>query len=644
MLSALFGDLLAGHEVDIEKLLDDEFESQDQSALIEYLESLLENPININEASAQELSTIPWLSSVLAIRIIYYRYQNGAFHSVEDVQRVNGVQKVFPKIRPFLTVGSRRVSLQVQGRHRLISRMEDSKAFQQNIYGGGKNKVLHRIKGILSRHIHFGLLCEKDPGEPRLNDLQIGHLKIDVPLLQTTIFIGHFAAGFGQGLVFGGPYQTNARIDGVRPGARAGRGIVPFLSVAENEAFCGIALTSRFKRGNVHAFVSRQKRDARIENGQVIARPSSGLHRTVSELENKKQLAENSRALALEMMMTKSGLIGAAVQQSLYDFPFSQKSGVQQHEFYGSSNHVLSCYFDQTILSLNLFGEIAQSGSRGRAAVLGVACDYGAFDFISIYRCYDENYQNFYAHSLSSRQTISNETGFYFGVRYRPARGTTALLSIDQHNSMWPQIRDPMPSSGYAALSHLEHKFSSQLCLSLRYRATTKYSGQTVADRFGNPVREMCRSIRSTWRLQLDFAATAAIQFRSRLELSSFTEYAPVRNPQKSGGILLYEEIRWLPHRSWRLQIRWTFFDAPGYDVRLYQFENDLPGVMRIKMLSGRGARWYIVGSYQLGRHLHIHCKYENTYMDDESGIGSGNDRLNSPYENVWSAQLDWHF
>ena len=61
--------------------------------------------ININEATAAELSGLPGVGEKIAERIIEYRNKKGPFRSVEDLQNVKGIgKKMFAKIKPFVEI------------------------------------------------------------------------------------------------------------------------------------------------------------------------------------------------------------------------------------------------------------------------------------------------------------------------------------------------------------------------------------------------------------------------------------------------------------------------------------------------------------------------------------------------------------
>ncbi|GAA2197296.1 ComEA family DNA-binding protein [Sinomonas flava] len=62
--------------------------------------------VNINQATAQELGTLPRVGPVLAQRIIDYRTAHGRFRSPEDLDAVDGVgPKMLESLLPLVTVG-----------------------------------------------------------------------------------------------------------------------------------------------------------------------------------------------------------------------------------------------------------------------------------------------------------------------------------------------------------------------------------------------------------------------------------------------------------------------------------------------------------------------------------------------------------
>ena len=63
-------------------------------------------PININTASAEELTSLPGIGDVLAGRIVSYREQYGSFLSTAELMDVTGIsEKTYERIQEYVTVG-----------------------------------------------------------------------------------------------------------------------------------------------------------------------------------------------------------------------------------------------------------------------------------------------------------------------------------------------------------------------------------------------------------------------------------------------------------------------------------------------------------------------------------------------------------
>lgn len=66
-------------------------------------------PVDLNRASAEELTAVPGIGKALAQRIVDFREQHGPFARVEDLMKVKGIgEKSFEKIRPHVTVSAKR--------------------------------------------------------------------------------------------------------------------------------------------------------------------------------------------------------------------------------------------------------------------------------------------------------------------------------------------------------------------------------------------------------------------------------------------------------------------------------------------------------------------------------------------------------
>ncbi len=71
-----------------------------------FLDAEEEDKINLNTASAEELTSLPGIGEVLAARIVAYREEHGPFQTLDDLMQVSGIgSKVVEEIRDLVTVG-----------------------------------------------------------------------------------------------------------------------------------------------------------------------------------------------------------------------------------------------------------------------------------------------------------------------------------------------------------------------------------------------------------------------------------------------------------------------------------------------------------------------------------------------------------
>ncbi len=77
------------------------------SAALFAAERAPQKPININTATATELTQLPRIGAKTAERIIAFRKANGGFKRVEELMNVKGIgEKGFLKLKPHVTLSA----------------------------------------------------------------------------------------------------------------------------------------------------------------------------------------------------------------------------------------------------------------------------------------------------------------------------------------------------------------------------------------------------------------------------------------------------------------------------------------------------------------------------------------------------------
>lgn len=623
----------------IEEWFENEGEQHDDHVLIDYLEQLRQHPLDLNEVNTDELATLPGISLSRALKIIHYRRQHGNFRCLQELYKIDGIDACVENIVPYLTIRPlpRFSSVEVNGRHRLISKLETPLGYRKGTFVGSKEKLVNRIECRLSPDLQMGWVMEKDPGEKNLNDYSTGYIQMQIKNPKLKLVAGHFSIQKAGGLLFGGPYANFS--SSVFSRYPCTRGLYAHLSPCESKGFNGMGLEGKTGVFDFILFYSASKRDASIDGGMVESLPTSGLHRT--EYETSIRAAVKNRVMGGDWTVNidDRASFSLSLLDSDWSPPIAPKAGFQRFQFSGGHNLVfgLAGVYKSDICSV--YGQVAKCKSNGMASVFGGMVDEGVMTIYFQYRRFARDFQNSFAGGPGENSTTSNESGVVVGLQFKQTKIGQFELSFNQFYFPWSRYRVPMPSSGYRIKMTFRKKLQhSQLYF--RLTAVRKASSSTIHfGGFDDP--DSTRDGKLSFRAQIDMKAKTNLKSRTRVEVTSkYTRHSFVA---KSGfGLLLYQDFQYSLFPSLQIKGRWSIFDIPEYDLRIYPFENDLPGMMRIICQSGRGTRWYLILTLSLGKKGTVSVKIERTRYDDREVIGSGYNRINGSSCHMLGVQYDW--
>ena len=90
--------------------------------------------------------------------------------------------------------------------------------------------------------------------------------------------------------------------------------------------------------------------------------------------------------------------------------------------------------------------------------------------------------------------------------------------------------------------------------------------------------------------------------------------------------------------------IRFALFDTEDYLNRIYAYENDLLYQFSIPAYYGLGSR--VVGNlrYRVHKKITTELHLSRTFQKENESIGSGNEKINSPFKTEVKFQIRYNF
>lgn len=630
--SSSFGDLFE-QAFDVSEPLDGAVQ------LVEELETLTHERLDLNSSSAAQLAQIPGFDRLFVTSVLRHRETHGPFESVDDLRFVEGLpEELIDRIRPFLQVSSghggrlpqRGLSLEIL--QRIGSRVSDEATEASEGSSGtlAAQSVYTRLRGRLQNRWTFNLTMEKDAGEVFVWNQQKGRFGFDhvssFVSMETSgiirrLVIGDFTVNAGQGLTLwrGGSFGKGR--DPVRLIGRNGNGIVPYGSTDENRFFRGTAATVNVSdRIAVSVFASRRRLDAVVAdfnsghnpNGHraITSFPNTGYHRSQAELDHRDAVRE-ALVGAIASITFRDGQVGFTGYRSDFSLPVKQSDTPSgKYSFSGKTASSFSLYADYVAGGFLFFGEGGSGTSSRPAGLAGVQYRLPhLFDLVVHARYYPREFICLHGRPFSVQSTARNETGYYVGIRFTPSRSWTFSGYFDQYVFPWLRYQVSQPSEGYESFASAT--YAPRKWLKVYFHGTTKAYARAVqtTDAAGRQLKKILTDHRSVFRAQFDYSHSDRLELSTRMDV---TRYLTPEGDRLSYGLLLFQDLRYSRAR-FSFSARYAIFDSDSYGARLYMHERDLMNMLSFPVLTDKGDRYYVMGSYSITSKLKFQLKWAET-------------------------------
>jgi hypothetical protein len=652
-----------------------ESEDIDLTNVTEQLHTYLDQPLNLNRATAEELESLGLLNEIQINDLLLHIQQFGKLISIYELQTLKywDLQTIW-LVLPFVRVDDRFDQLHVslrealqQGKIETFLRYQvvpeqragyapvpDSIQQQSNkYYEGNPDRYYTRLRYSYRTNLSVGITAEKDPGEAFFRgsqkqgfDFYSAHAYYKGGKYLKAVALGDYQVQIGQGLNLWSGYAFGKTADAtnIRKNAQT---LKPYSSVDESRFLRGAAIDLGFRRFGFTLFSSYKKTDAAILEDSltdgfynISGIYVTGLHRTASEIAHKNQLTEIIGGGELRYRRRNFTAGFATVYQG-YDQLYAKAIlPYNQFDFRGKQTISSSADYSFTWRNMHLFGELSRTSYSGQwAALQGLIIALDPKASLSIlYRNYARAYQTFYNAGFSESGHTQNESGLYIGLRIRVKSAWTINSYVDVFQQPWLKYLVDAPGRGHEFLFQPGYKPNKQLEVYARYREQVRPKNSRDPD---GTVTEIEDVRQRNYRLDFSYKATESIQLKSRLEY--VTIHRESNMPEQ--GLLLTQDLVFRPQKfPCDISLRYALFNTDSYDSRLYSFEANALYVFAVPAYYYQGSRAYVLVRYTFLRCCDLWIRYGAFLYADRKTLSAGSEQINGNRKRDLTVQLRVHF
>ena len=625
-------DLFSEQFIDaMESFQEEDGEQLDVENLYDILNELKVNKLDLNKATEEEFEQLPFLSPSDARNLVRHRELYGNYQTLYELKHIPDFTKEkIDQLLPFVVIRENEKRLTLQERLRK----------SQSQFYVAADRFLQQKKGYLpdstgtsryagSPYHYYGkylfnaerlkasLVGEKDAGEAEWSrnghgfDFASASMEMEGTKWMKQLCLGDYKANFGQGLVVGtgSILGKNASITNAYKNTQ---GIKRYASTGESGFFRGAAATLGWGSLRGTLFGSYRQADATLKGEKITSFKTDGMHRTIQEIEKKKNHTEKLWGLNLSFKR-KSLTLGATLLHYHYSRTLhpAEKAYTLFRLSETSTHWNVGLDYKARLRHITFYGESALD-ANGHFATLNGAAIYplSRLEISLAQRYYQPAYQSNYGGGFAENSRVENEQGIYLSTRFTPFKRLILSAYADAYRFPWALYASPTPSSGQELCLQANMKMTKQTDLTLKY----KYKEKSEEENHKRTLRSTLNTQIRRWRIQ-------TILEGNRTDKGG-------QSPTY-GWILSQTHTGNLPKLHLSFALRYAYFQAENYDNRIYIYEKDLPYTLSFPMHYGKGHRLALSLSWKKTERLQLIAKAGCfVYTDGRASIGTGQEMM----------------
>lgn len=629
--------------------------------LSEQLSGLLLHPIDVNRATADELTRLPFLSQGQAEAIVKYRQRHGEIKSLYELILVYGMDRQTLQLcLPFLGIGksgnqssrtSRRIGQQLilQADRCLNQRAGFRNATAENkqadkAYRGDPWHNTLRYRFQQGQSLAAGFVLDKDAGEPYGGRFPWGgdsfHYYLDWQpgnRYVKQLVVGHYRLRLGSGLILNHQFSLGKNALSSSLLSQNTR-LSAHASAEEFHFFQGAAADLHFgPHWRLIPFLSAKPIDGKTERDTLTSIATDGLHRLQREEARRHSawMSVGGLHVSYRREWFECGI--NFLYTHLNKIYYRPQQAYNRHYFRGHELSQTSVEYRMRRFGVEWKGETAL-GDNGSMATLNLLQGKLSEDctFLLIQRCFSNRYRQLHASTFGETSDVQAERGIYLQTLYHALRHLDLSASADFFRFTRAKYGIGRPSRGYEIMLRGDYTRKNIAC-TLRYRLknkqktnTGKHSTAPLQNYYRHTTEAIVACTPISWlRLKAHIQHKAySCQFEGTEQGYAFSQSVAIG--QEGFPV--------------SAQLQWSRFHTDDYDSRLYLSERNLLYQFQIPMVYGTGARYSAVLSLRLHKTLHLDAKYALTSYRNRENIGSGLQSIDGNHKHDLWLQCRWRF